>query len=85
MGLRWTREQGSGENYITKGLTICSPQPIFFGWTNRENEMGGVCGTYGRGQVYSGVWWENLKARDHLEDPGVDGRIILRWTSGSEM
>jgi len=21
----------------------------------------------------------NLRGRDHLEDPGVDGRIILRW------
>ena len=24
-------------------------------------------------------WWENLRERDDLEDPGVDGRIILRW------
>jgi hypothetical protein len=23
-------------------------------------------------------WWENLRERDHLVDPGVDGRIILR-------
>jgi hypothetical protein len=22
---------------------------------------------------------ENLKERAHLEDPGIDGRIILRW------
>jgi len=21
----------------------------------------------------------NLKERDHLEDPGIDGRTILRW------
>jgi hypothetical protein len=26
------------------------------------------------------VWIEeNLKQRDHWGDPGVDGRIILRW------
>jgi hypothetical protein len=24
-------------------------------------------------------WWGNLRVRDHLGDPGVDGRIILRW------
>jgi hypothetical protein len=23
-------------------------------------------------------WWGNLRERNHLEDPGVDGRIILR-------
>jgi len=33
----------------------------------------------GEGEVYTGFWWGNLKERDHLEDPGADGRIILRW------
>jgi hypothetical protein len=34
---------------------------------------------WGRGEAYTGFWWGNLRGRDHLEDPGVDGRIILRW------
>ena len=39
--------------------------------------MGGACGAYGG--------WErcaqgsDLRERDHLGDPDVDGRIILRW------
>ena len=34
---------------------------------------------WGRGQAYSGFRWGTLRERDHLEDSGVDGRIILRW------
>jgi hypothetical protein len=32
----------------------------------------------GRGEAYTGFWWGNQKDRDHLGDPGVDGRIILK-------
>jgi len=34
--------------------------------------MGGRRGAYR-------VWWEELRERDHLEDLGVDGTIILKW------
>jgi len=33
----------------------------------------------GRGEVHAGGWWRNPRERNHLEDPGVDSRIILRW------
>ena len=33
----------------------------------------------GRGEVYTVFWWGNLREGDHLGDPGIDGRIILRW------
>ena len=29
--------------------------------------------------MYTLFWWENLRERDRLEDPGTDERIILRW------
>ena len=29
--------------------------------------------------MHTGFWWRNLREREHSEDPGVDGRIILRW------
>jgi len=29
--------------------------------------------------VLTGFWWGKLREREHLEDPRVDGEIILRW------
>jgi len=34
---------------------------------------------WGRGEVWTGFWWGNLRERDHWGNPDVDGRIILRW------
>jgi hypothetical protein len=33
----------------------------------------------GRREVCTRFLWGNLRERNHWEDPGVDGRIILRW------
>ena len=42
--------------------------------------MGGACSSYwGEERRVQGFRWENLRERDHLGDPGVDGRLILRW------
>jgi len=30
-------------------------------------------------EMDTGFWWGTLRQSDHLEDPGVDVRIILRW------
>jgi hypothetical protein len=30
-------------------------------------------------EEYGRFWLGNLKEEDHLEDPGIDGRIILKW------
>jgi len=30
------------------------------------------------GEMHTGSWWGNLRGREHLEDAGVDGRIILK-------
>jgi hypothetical protein len=43
----------------------------------------------GRGEVYTGFWWGNMRERDHLEDSGVDATIILRkifrkWDGGMD-
>ena len=48
--------------------------------------MGWGCSTHG-GEANTGSWWGNLREIVHLEDPGIDGRIILsqifrKWDVG---
>jgi len=42
-------------------------------------EVCGACSTYGGEERCIQGFVGSLRERDHLEGPGVDGRIILRW------
>ena len=34
---------------------------------------------WGNGKLHTGFWLGDLRKRRHLEDLGIDGRIILKW------
>jgi hypothetical protein len=75
---------GGGEDYVMSN--VCS-SPNIFRLIKSRRKMGGVCNTYG-GEVYMGFDRGNLRERGHLEDPGVDWRIILKrvlmkWDEGA--
>jgi hypothetical protein len=56
----------------------CSPS-IVRTIKSRRMRWAGHVARMGRGEACTVFWWGNLKERDHFGDPGVDGRIILRW------
>jgi len=55
----------------------CSPNIVRVIKPRRMRWAGHVA-RIGEGETYTGFWCGNLRERDHLGDPGVDGRIILR-------
>ena len=57
---------------------ICTDYQILFGSSNREYETGGACSAYAGEERCTGFCWGNLRERNHLGNPGVDGRIIIR-------
>jgi len=56
----------------------CSPNIVRLIKSRRMRWVGHVA-RMGRGEVCTGFWWGNLRERDHLEDPGIDTKIVLKW------
>jgi hypothetical protein len=48
--------------------------------SDKEDKMLGCVARMGeKRNVQRAVWWWNLRGRDHFEDLGTDGRIILKY------
>jgi len=63
----------SGEDYMTRNFTICTPHQILSGLSDQdERDRRGMRFVWGTGRVHTGFWWE----RDHFEDRDVDGRVM---------
>jgi hypothetical protein len=72
----WRRLHNEGLNDL-----YSSPNIIRVIKSRRMRWAGHVACMGGR-EVHTGFWWGNPMEGDHLRDPGVDGRIILRWIFG---
>jgi hypothetical protein len=62
-----------------RSIMICTPKKTARVMKSRRIRWAGHVAHMGKGEMYAGVWWGNLRERDHLEYPVVYGRIILRW------
>ena len=56
----------------------CSPNIVRVIRSRRIRWAGHVA-RMGKGEMCTWFWWENLRERDHLKDPGIDGSVKLRW------
>ena len=60
---------------------LYSSSNIFRVIKSRRMRLAGLVARMGRGGACTGFWWGNLRQRDHLGDPDVERRKILRWIS----
>jgi hypothetical protein len=66
----WRKPCNEELNYLYSSPTIVRViKSRRMSWLGHVAPIGGE-------EVYVGVWWGNLRERDHFEDPGVDGDTI---------
>ena len=58
---------------------LCSSPNFIRVIKSRKMRWAGHAARMREKEVHTEFWWGNLKGRDHLEDAGLDGWMILRW------
>jgi len=71
-----TREEGNGEDYITRSFNFCSHQILFEG-LNKNVLAGRACSIF---RVKASVWWKTCGCH-HVPDQCLHVNIILKWIS----
>jgi hypothetical protein len=73
-GLKRDKVQGSGEDYITRSFMICAPNQILFGQDEWDGQV--VLHVWETAEIHTGLWFGDLRKRDHLENLGIDGENV---------
>jgi len=80
VALRGATLQGIGGNFTFRIVTIYTRSPdIIYMMKSRRLRWAGHMARVGERSGVCWIWWAFRMERYRLEDPGMGGRILLKW------
>jgi hypothetical protein len=81
LDLRGGKRQETRENCVMRSCMVCTLHPVLLGWSRRGGWDGrGMWRAWGRSEIRTKLWSENLKGTEYFEDVGLNESIILKCT-----